>query len=272
MLGPQIGPVCLGNVKLVVCFVSPRELLLPYFDKALDREGVKDKGITGTTVSLASGQGHHAAPRVRQHSPSRGTRFIKLKTLTGSPFASLRTSSTQRHKYCQVVYENLLKMWYGWVPCVPRSTILFGRELIGLGNSQNVYLPAPQGLVLVLMGSITSEDNPLSTTGSIVGIITLLISFSTIIQALVTYFAAYSDAPAELNRFTSSISNTIDENSHRLRTSHIPGLISLDIGNGGYTEGRWAEMLQEYYNAHLELDEELSKIKRESDKDNSLFN
>lgn len=34
MLGPQIGPVCLGNVKLVV---------LPYFDKALDREGVKDK-------------------------------------------------------------------------------------------------------------------------------------------------------------------------------------------------------------------------------------
>lgn len=31
-------------------------------------------------------------------------------------------------------------------------------------------------------------------------------------------------------------------------------------------------MLQEYYNAHLELDEELSKIKRESDKVNSLFN
>ena len=127
-------------------------------------------------------------------------------------------------------------------------------------------------VVLVLMGSITGEDNPLSTTGSIVGIITLLIGFSTIIQALVTYFAAYRDAPAELNRFTSSISNTIDENSHRLRTNHIPGLISLDIGKGGYTEGRWAEMLQEYYNAHLELDEELSKIKRESDKDNSLFN
>lgn len=31
-------------------------------------------------------------------------------------------------------------------------------------------------------------------------------------------------------------------------------------------------MLQGYYNAHLELDEELSKIKRESDKVNSLFN
>ncbi|OCK94204.1 uncharacterized protein K441DRAFT_721439 [Cenococcum geophilum 1.58] len=31
-------------------------------------------------------------------------------------------------------------------------------------------------------------------------------------------------------------------------------------------------MLQEYYNAHLELDEELSKINRESDKVNSLFN
>lgn len=152
MLGPQIGPARLGNVKLVVCFVSPRELLLPYFDKALDREGVKDKGITGT-ASLASGQGHHAAPRVRQHSPSRGTRFIKLKTLTGtrpSPFASLRTSSTQRHKYCQVVYENLLKIstWLaGTAECLasPRSTILFSRELIGLSISQNVYLPAPQG-------------------------------------------------------------------------------------------------------------------------------
>ena len=51
-----------------------------------------------------------------------------------------------------------------------------------------------------------------------------------------------------------------------------PGPISVDIGKSGYTKGRWTEMLQEYYNAHLELDEELSKIKRESDKVNSLFN
>jgi hypothetical protein len=122
------------------------------------------------------------------------------------------------------------------------------------------------------MASITGGDSPLSVTGSIVGIVALLISFATITQALVTYFTAYRDAPAELKRFTSSISNTVDENSHRLRTGHIPGPIGVDIGKGSYTKGRWTDMLQEYYNAHLELDDELSKIKRESDKVNSIFN
>lgn len=133
--------------------------------------------------------------------------------------------------------------------------------------------PLPTVVVFVLaMGSFVGGDSPLSVTGSIVGIVALLISFSTIIQALVTYFLAYRDAPAELNRFTSSISHTIDENSHRLRSGHIPGPIGVDIGKGNYAKGRWTEMLQEYYDAHLELDEELSKIKRESERVNSIFN
>ncbi|OCK83249.1 hypothetical protein K432DRAFT_441019 [Lepidopterella palustris CBS 459.81] len=122
------------------------------------------------------------------------------------------------------------------------------------------------------MTNIAGGDSPLSVTGSIVGIVALLISVSTIVQAVFVYFTAYRDAPAELNRITSSVSNTIDESSHRLRTGHIPGPISVDIGNGAYTKRRYTELLQEYYDAHIELDEELSKIKRRGEETNSSFN
>lgn len=122
------------------------------------------------------------------------------------------------------------------------------------------------------MSDFDSGDSPLSVTGSIVGIVALLISISTIIQALFIYFTAYRDAPAELRRITSSISNTVDENSHRLRASHIPGPVTLDMGKSGASQGRWTDMLQEYFNAHMELDDELSRIKEASERTGSLFN
>jgi len=79
---------------------------------------------------------------------------------------------------------------------------LFSRERIGLANDpQNVYPPTPPRVVFVLiMGSIAGGSSSLSVAGSIVGIVALLISLSAIIQALVTYFASYRDAPVELNR------------------------------------------------------------------------
>ncbi|KAF2728589.1 hypothetical protein EJ04DRAFT_569409 [Polyplosphaeria fusca] len=122
------------------------------------------------------------------------------------------------------------------------------------------------------MSGIDGDDSPLSVTGSIVGIVALLISVITIVQAIVLYLTAYRDAPAELSRITSSISNTVDENSHRLRPRHIPGPIMVDIGKGQTTRGRWTDMLQEYFDAHLELDEELTRIKRAGEQTISLFN
>lgn len=122
------------------------------------------------------------------------------------------------------------------------------------------------------MGSFDNGDSPLSVTGSIVGIVALIISISTIVQALFIYFTAYRDAPAELHRITSSISNTVDENSHRLRPGHIPGPAMVDIGPTKAAKGRWTDMLQEYFDAHLELDEELSRIKRAGEQTGSLFN
>ncbi|KAF2200500.1 hypothetical protein GQ43DRAFT_472654 [Delitschia confertaspora ATCC 74209] len=122
------------------------------------------------------------------------------------------------------------------------------------------------------MTNFAGGDSPLSVTGSIVGIVALLISVSTIIQALFIYFSAYRDAPAELCRITSSISNTVDENSHRLRPSHIPGPINVELGKSDHNQGRWTGMLQEYYDAHLELNEELDRIKREGERTNSVFN
>ncbi|KAF2190747.1 hypothetical protein K469DRAFT_697977 [Zopfia rhizophila CBS 207.26] len=123
------------------------------------------------------------------------------------------------------------------------------------------------------MSTVAGEDSPLSVTGSIVGIVALLISVSTIVQALFIYFTAYRDAPAELNRITSSISNTVDESSHRLRPSHIPGGAMVEMGkSSSFSKGRWTEMLQEYYDSHLELDEELSRMKWESERTSSLLN
>ncbi|KAF2116661.1 hypothetical protein BDV96DRAFT_32058 [Lophiotrema nucula] len=122
------------------------------------------------------------------------------------------------------------------------------------------------------MTDVDAGDSRLSVAGSIVGIVALLISAITILHAFFIYFTAYRDAPAELARFTSSISNTIDENSHRLRPSHIPGPIGLDIGKGATSQGRWTDMLQEYFYAHMELDEELSRIKRAGEQTDSLFN
>lgn len=112
----------------------------------------------------------------------------------------------------------------------------------------------------------------MSVTGSIVGIVALLISVSTIVQAILNYLAAYRDAPAELNRITSSISNTVDENSWRLRSSHIPGPVLLDMGKSGASKGRWTDMLQEYFDAHMELNDELSRIKDASERTSSVFN
>ncbi|KAF2792294.1 hypothetical protein K505DRAFT_55334 [Melanomma pulvis-pyrius CBS 109.77] len=122
------------------------------------------------------------------------------------------------------------------------------------------------------MSNFDSGDSTLSVTGSIVGIVALLISVSAITQALFVYFTAYRDAPAELLRITSSISNTVDENSHRLRLNHVPGGLALDMGKTSASKGRWTDMLQEYFDAHLELDEELEKIKQASERTGSLFN
>lgn len=117
-----------------------------------------------------------------------------------------------------------------------------------------------------------TQDSPLSVTGSIVGIVALLISAVTIIQALFIYFTAYRDAPAELRRYTSSVSNTIDEKSFRLRPSNVPGPVELDIGAQAYVKGRWSDMLQEYFNAHLELIDELEEIKRKDTATSSSVN
>lgn len=117
-----------------------------------------------------------------------------------------------------------------------------------------------------------TQDSPLSVTGSIVGIVALLISAVTIIQALFIYFTAYRDAPAELRRYTSSVSNTIDEKSFRLRPSNVPGPVELDIGSQAYVKGRWSDMLQEYFNAHLELIDELEEIKRKDTATSSSVN
>lgn len=122
------------------------------------------------------------------------------------------------------------------------------------------------------MSDFDAGDSQLSVTSSIVGIVAVLISVSTILQALYIYFAAYRDAPAELNRITSSISNTVDENSHRLRATHIPGPVMLEVGKSSVSKGRWTDMLQEYFDAHLELDEELSRIKDASERTGSLWN
>lgn len=119
--------------------------------------------------------------------------------------------------------------------------------------------------------STANGDSRLDITGSIVGIVALLISVSTIVQALFVYFLAYRNAPAELSRFTSSISNTMDENSHRLRSGHIPGPIALDLGDQTFSRGKWNEMIQEYFNAHLELADELDKIKRQDKEANASF-
>lgn len=123
-----------------------------------------------------------------------------------------------------------------------------------------------------IMSNFDNGDSTLSVTGSIVGIVALLISVSAITQALFVYFTAYRDAPAELLRITSSISNTVDENSHRLRLNHVPGGLALDMGKTSTSKGRWTDMLQEYFDAHLELDEELEKIKQASERTGSLFN
>ncbi|KAF2762194.1 hypothetical protein EJ05DRAFT_497057 [Pseudovirgaria hyperparasitica] len=116
-------------------------------------------------------------------------------------------------------------------------------------------------------------DSPLSITGSIVGIVALVLSVSTIIQAVYIYASAYRAAPAELKRYTSSVSNTMDERSYRLRSGHIPGPINLALGgNAKYDNARWTEMLEEYYEAHLELEDELHKIKHRGRNIDSLIN
>ncbi len=109
------------------------------------------------------------------------------------------------------------------------------------------------------------DDSPLSVTGSIVGIVALLISASTIAQAVVIYLLAYRDAPAELTRYTSSVSNTVDEKSFRLHAGHVPGPVGVELGRQRHRQhahGRWTELLQEYFEAHLELEEELGRIRK----------
>jgi hypothetical protein len=106
------------------------------------------------------------------------------------------------------------------------------------------------------MSSITGGDSPLLVTGNIVSIVALLIIISTITRAILVFLTAYRNAPAELRKFTSWLSNTIDENSHRLRIGQVAGPIGVEIGKGGDSKGRWIEMLQEYNDAHFELDEE----------------
>ena len=164
--------------------------------RPLTRESVKDKGITARNICIPRIWTRSSRCTVRKAAQSQLRHPLhKLKMLTAwtrlSSFASLRTSSTQFHKYCQAVYENLLKIstWLAsTAKCLasPRSTILFSRELIGLANDpQNVYPPTPPRVVFVLiMRSIAGGDSPLSVTGSIVGIVALLISFPTIIRAL----------------------------------------------------------------------------------------
>ncbi|KAF2839570.1 hypothetical protein M501DRAFT_720630 [Patellaria atrata CBS 101060] len=115
------------------------------------------------------------------------------------------------------------------------------------------------------------QDSSLSITGSIVGIVALILSVSTIVQGAIAYFSAYRNAPLELRRYTSSISNTIDEKSFRLRGGHIPGQVRLDLGNGERNKGSWSEMLQEYFDAHLELADELDSIKQTDKRINSPF-
>lgn len=117
-----------------------------------------------------------------------------------------------------------------------------------------------------------SGDSQLSVTGSIVGIVALLISVCAIGQGLWIYFTAYRDAPAEIRRYTASISNTVDEKSHRLRPGHIPGPLGLVLVDNEQDKGRWAEMLEEYYYAHLELEEELSKIRKSQKDTSSMLN
>jgi hypothetical protein len=117
-----------------------------------------------------------------------------------------------------------------------------------------------------------SGDSPLSVTGSIVGIVGLIISLSTIVQAVFIFLSAYRDAPAELRRYTSSISNTIDERSHRLRPAEVPGPIEFQLDSKHRSKGRWGEMLEEYYHAHLELEEELAKIKSSGRRVTSKWN
>lgn len=114
----------------------------------------------------------------------------------------------------------------------------------------------------------TGTDSPLSITGSIVGIVALLISVSAIVQGVYIWFSAFRSAPAELARYASSVSNTIDEKSFRLRPGHVPGGVTLSLGfdDPRVRHGQWSKMLQEYFDAHLELEEELEKIKgRERD-------
>jgi hypothetical protein len=120
--------------------------------------------------------------------------------------------------------------------------------------------------------SSQDKDSPLSVTGSIVGIVALLISVVAIGQGLFIYFTAYRDAPAEIRRYTASISNTVDERSHRLRQGHIPGPLGLELVDNEQDRGRWAEMLEEYYYAHLELEEELRKIRKSQRDTSSSFN
>ncbi|KAF2397323.1 hypothetical protein EJ06DRAFT_558902 [Trichodelitschia bisporula] len=105
------------------------------------------------------------------------------------------------------------------------------------------------------MSSLT--DSPLSITGSIVGIVALLISAVTISHAVSLWASAYRSAPAELRRISASVSNTVSERSFRLRGGRASGLASLDLGEGARTAGQWDAMLQEYFDAHLELEEEI---------------
>lgn len=120
------------------------------------------------------------------------------------------------------------------------------------------------------MSQISGDDSKLSVTGSIVGIVALALSVSTIVQAVVHFFTAYRDAPAELNKYRSSISNTIDERSHRLRQGHVPGPVGLKLDSRRADKGLYAELLEEFFTAHLALEEELNKIKAHDEKNFSL--
>lgn len=122
------------------------------------------------------------------------------------------------------------------------------------------------------MSGESDGDSKLSITGSVVGIVALALSVSTIVQAFVYFFVAYRDAPAELRKYTSSISNTMDERMHRLRQGHVPGPVGLRLGNNNSDKGLYAALLEEFFTAHLALEEELVKIKAHDESNFSLNN
>jgi hypothetical protein len=119
--------------------------------RPLTRESVKDKGITARNNCIPRIWTRSSRCTVRKAAQSHLRHPLhKLKMLTTwtrpSSFASLRTSSTQFHKYCQAVYENLLQIstWLaGTAKCLasPRSTIFFSRTCQRSAERLPAYSP-----------------------------------------------------------------------------------------------------------------------------------